>query len=81
MKKRDLEDAVADFEATYGYGQAEACKICDSEHHELINTLLARGAGGERLQAWLWRARSFKVGASTIRRHAREHLNAELSAS
>jgi 5'-deoxynucleotidase YfbR-like HD superfamily hydrolase len=66
------QDLVAEFERDH---QRRGCYVCQSDHLELIDELLRRGAASGAVSLFLSKRLNLVIGDSTIRRHRRMHID------
>ncbi len=72
----DVGSLVSEFEVGYGRGHLKKqCRICGTETQELIEALLARGAGPASIATFLRDKKLVEIGESSIERHRKLHMN------
>lgn len=61
---------VAEFNERYGHaGMRSRCKVCESDHWELVDKLIEGGAGNESIAQFLNDRFGFGISGSPIERH------------
>jgi hypothetical protein len=74
----DLDALVSEFDAGYGRARLKKqCRVCDGDFRELVDALLARGAGVVSITNFLRDKKLFEVSESVIDRHKKIHFNAK----
>lgn len=72
----DVASLVSEFDSNYGRGRLKnQCRVCDNGCAELVNALLARGAGGSSISTFLHDKKFGEISESAIDRHKKLHRN------
>lgn len=72
----DLSALVNDFDTNYGRGRIKnQCRVCDSNCANLVDALLARGAGVSSISTFLHDKNLGDISESAIDRHKKLHRN------
>ncbi len=72
----DISELVQEFDSNYGRGKLKnACRVCDGDQRDLVDALLARGAGVGSISTFLRDKQLGDISESAIDRHKKQHRN------